>query len=876
MDFDVSRMLLWIVLLPLAGAVVNGLFGKHASRQAVSAVGVGTVAVSFVLTLLVFIQLVGMEGAAPSIAQDVYQWFSITLGRAEVPIQVRFVMDPLSGIMALVVTGIGLLIHIYSTGYMHDDPGYPRFFAYLNLFMASMLILVLASNLPLMFVGWEGVGLCSYLLIGYWWQNTDYAKAGRKAFVVNRIGDFGVLIAMFILVAAVGSFEFDRINAAAPGLAVPFRLGTIEVATTATIASLFLFLGCTGKSAQIPLFVWLPDAMAGPTPVSALIHAATMVTAGVYLCCRLSHVFIASPVAMGTIALVGAATALLAASIALVQNEMKKILAYSTVSQLGFMFAAVGVGAFTAGIFHVYTHAFFKACLFLGAGSVMHAVGAHGDADIRKLGGLKGILPKTHWTFAISTAAIAGFPLLSGFFSKDEILLGAANLGAAELAGTAAFHLMGIQWVGWVVFGLLVAAATMTAFYMFRLYFLTFHGSYRSAAAEGSEEGEATSHDHHAYDPHPHESPNNMTVPLAILAAGAVAAGWLNLEPIHVHFNAWGDWLAGTVASAGVDVPAMHWVAMAGGLLAFLGGFGLAFAWYIKGGRVPADAMPADASRVQRLAFDKWRVDELYEAVVVGPIRALARLSGQLDKYVVDNLLTRGPALLAQGAGWAFTRLQTGMIYAYGAVLVVGIAASAWWFYYPHASVTLDVDGAAVTATAEPGLGYTFRWDPGGDGDFATDWSTEGGFTHSFASAHFREPVLLFEPAPAPGALRQHPREVRLRDGQTWTVPRDLLGVAFQLRPEATPPTVRREGDRILVWPNDARMRVPGREAEADVALGYGDTALIGGASMMVGAEVDLVLEVRNAFGNTRRVAYQPVVRPSAPAPEPRAALEVQ
>ncbi len=318
-----------------------------------------------------------------------------------------------------------------------------------------------------MFVGWEGVGLCSYLLIGFWYENGEYAAAGKKAFIVNRIGDFGVLIGMFVLLLACRTLEIPEINAEASRLDGVFYLGRTEVGSVATVASLFLFLGCTGKSAQIPLYMWLPDAMAGPTPVSALIHAATMVTAGVYLCCRMSPVFHQSPTAMATIAIIGALTALLAASIALVQNQMKRILAYSTVSQLGFMFAAVGCGAFTAGIFHVFTHAFFKACLFLGAGAVMHAVHAHGDADIRKLGGLKNKLPTVHWTFLVSCLAISGFPLTSGWFSKDEILLGALN----------ATTVFAEPWLGWLVFGLLVAAATMTAFYMFRMYFLAFHGT---------------------------------------------------------------------------------------------------------------------------------------------------------------------------------------------------------------------------------------------------------------------------------------------------------------------------------------------------------------------------------------------------------------
>ena len=508
-------LLLLIILFPLGGAIINGLLGRRMPKALVTLVGVGSVAVSFGLAVASFIQLYGLqhEHGGGTLAYHAYEWFSLKLPEGRVvPVNVRFLMDSLSGVMTLVVTGVGGLIHLYSIGYMGDDPGYPRFMSFLNLFMASMLILVLGSSLPVMFVGWEGVGLCSYLLIGFWYENLDYAAAGRKAFVVNRIGDFGVLIGMFILVGVAGSFEFAEVNNAAmtgefrPDF--PFRV--LGVAPSlATVACVFLFLGCTGKSAQIPLYVWLPDAMAGPTPVSALIHAATMVTAGVYLCCRLSPLFITSDVAMSIIAVIGTLTALLAASIAVVQREMKKILAYSTVSQLGFMFAAVGVGAFSAGFFHVFTHAFFKACLFLGAGSVMHAVHAHGDADIFKLGGLKKLLPITRWTFLASCLAIAGFPLTSGFFSKDEILLGAA----AQIYRPDA---MLVTYVGWFTLIGLTLAAVMTAFYMFRLYFLTFTGEYRSADQSGD----------HPYDAHPHESPPSMTIPLVVLGIGALLVGF--------------------------------------------------------------------------------------------------------------------------------------------------------------------------------------------------------------------------------------------------------------------------------------------------------------------------------------------------------------
>jgi NADH-quinone oxidoreductase subunit L len=573
-------MLLWIVALPLLGAVINGLFGRYADQRVVSLVAVMTVGVSFLLALYCFVSLLtaGHGADAQRIVWDGWTWFHVSAGAREVPVHVRFVMDHLSAVMAVMVTGISALIHVYSTEYMGADPGYPRFMAYLNLFTASMLILVLASGLPLMFVGWEGVGLCSYLLIGFWWENPAYAAAGRKAFVVNRIGDFGVLIGAFLLLAYCQTFEFaeinERVGLLSAQLELP-RLSPIGV-TVATAAALFLFLGCAGKSAQIPLYVWLPDAMAGPTPVSALIHAATMVTAGVYLCCRLSPVFMASSSAMATIAVIGALTALLAASIGVAQTQMKRILAYSTVSQLGFMFAAVGCGAFAAGFFHVFTHAFFKACLFLGAGSVMHAVHAHGDADIRHLGGMRKYMPLTHGTFAIACLAIAGIFPLSGFFSKDEILFGA--LESTQHLG----------WVGWFVFGVLSLTAALTSFYMFRLYFLTFWGPFRGGhpPGEGSHAG-GGGHEEHA---EPQESGEAITYPLIALAAGAVLAGLIGMP----HW--WGDWAwtwwshwltgdggpvaAWPVAEGGHGPDWMGPVAMLVGLAAGIGGIALAWVWY--------------------------------------------------------------------------------------------------------------------------------------------------------------------------------------------------------------------------------------------------------------------------------------------------------
>ena len=601
-----QNVLPWIILLPLLGAVINGLFARHAGAAVVKAVAIGSVGMAFLASTLAFAELLtaGEEGPQP-IVDTVYEWFTLQVpagigGDFRVPIHIRLVMDHLSGIMAVMVSGIATLIHVYSASYMGEDPGFRRFMTYLNLFTASMLILVLASNIPLMFVGWEGVGLCSYLLIGFWWENPAYAAAGRKAFVVNRIGDFGVLLGTFLILAFAHTLEFDQINAAAEDLRyAPLEIGGINTGMmVATAATLFIFLGCTGKSAQMPLYVWLPDAMAGPTPVSALIHAATMVTAGVYLCARLSPLFLHSETTMMVIAIVGALTALLAASIALVQTQLKKILAYSTVSQLGFMFAAVGCGAFGGAMFHVFTHAFFKACLFLGAGSVMHAVHAHGDADIRYLGGLRQHMPRTHLTFLLSCLAIAGFPLTSGFFSKDDILFGA--LEAAHAFGEER------AWVGYLVFGLLALTAFLTAFYMFRLYFRTFWGTFKGghepAHAEGEHDGHAEGEDaHDAHHVEPHESDDWITVPLMILAGFAMVVGFLGLPHWLVpDLSWWGHFLSGHDGTSGpvatwailhhtaeegaeASLAGMGWTAMGVGTLVGLGGIGMAYAWYGQG-----------------------------------------------------------------------------------------------------------------------------------------------------------------------------------------------------------------------------------------------------------------------------------------------------
>ena len=574
-----------ILALPLLGAFVNGVWGARLGKPAVRLMALAAVGASFLAAIATFAALVAHVDASQhehvKLAWTAWNWMHTKGGRdgASIPIDVKFSVDALSGVMMLVITGVGFLIFLYSTSYMAKDPGFARFFAYMNLFVFAMLVLVLADNLPVLFVGWEGVGLCSYLLIGFWYDKMPNAAAGKKAFIANRVGDFGLICGMFMLASYTGALDWQGITNGAPSLLSndpnmlvhvwpvgggeyqgifsflqPAHPYTISAATAVGLA---LLLGCTGKSAQIPLYIWLPDAMAGPTPVSALIHAATMVTAGVYLICRLSVVFMLSPFVMMIIAIVGAATAVLAATIALVQNDIKKVLAYSTISQLGFMFLGVGVGAFAAGFFHVFTHAFFKACLFLGAGSVIH--GMHGRIhdddkaqDMRFMGGLRKHMPITYWSFFASTLAIAGCPLTSGFFSKDEILYKAfvdttVSPYAKQLAANKIPVFEVPHWLGPVLYVVGVTAAVMTAFYMFRVLFMTFWGDFRGwtlgrpsllAAAEArAAHGDGEHHEEDLTTPGrpPHESPWQMTVPLIILATCSIVVGLIfNAGPIKV------------------------------------------------------------------------------------------------------------------------------------------------------------------------------------------------------------------------------------------------------------------------------------------------------------------------------------------------------
>jgi len=628
---------IWLVpAFPLLGFLLNGFLGKRFGTRFVTFVGPLAIALSFAQSLVLFFQMLEAEGNV--LKEHLYPW--ILSGNFEAGI--NFQVDQLSGLYLLVITGVGFLIHVYSVGYMDGESGYYRFFAYLNLFVFFMLILVLGDSFLLMFVGWEGVGLCSYLLIGYYFEKDSAAEAAKKAFLFNRIGDFGVLSAVMLIFLAFGSIEFATINAEA---AIQLEYGGALV----TAITLLLFLGATGKSAQIPLYVWLPDAMEGPTPVSALIHAATMVTAGLYMVARLSHLFVLAPFTMNVIAVVGIATALLAATIAVTQTDIKRVLAYSTVSQLGYMFLAMGVGAFGAGVFHVMTHAFFKALLFLGSGSVILAV--HHEQDMRKMGALKNKLPITYMTMLLGTFAISGIPFFSGFFSKDEILWKAYSspLGGPWLWG-----------VGFLTAGL-------TAFYMFRMIYLTFHGESRV--------------DSHAAE-HLHESPFSMTIPLMILAALAVTGGFFGVPHVfHVIPNGMENFFQGFFAkiSSGHGTVSTEWT-----LMAFSVAFAL-LAWFFASrlyhsGFDLASGLRSKWESLYQLSLNKWYVDELYNTLIIQPGRLFSThvLWRLFDQNVIDRAVNT-TADVARMVGNSIRPLQNGLTQNYALIFTLGTFLILWF-----------------------------------------------------------------------------------------------------------------------------------------------------------------------------------------------------
>jgi NADH-quinone oxidoreductase subunit L len=626
-----------ILLFPALGVAFNIFLGQRMGRTAVNLVGTGVIVAAFAVALGAFTRLLSMpEGSA--LGFTLWPW--IHAGKFAVDVSLR--IDALSAVMVLVVSGVGALIHLYSCGYMGHDPDYARFFAYMNLFTLSMLLLVLADNLLLMFVGWEGVGLCSYLLISFWYTNAQYAYNGRKAFIVNRVGDAAFVLGLLTLFAALAAhgtwtLTFTEMRA---------HIGGVNT-NVATVVGLLLLVGATGKSAQLPLYVWLPDAMVGPTPVSALIHAATMVTAGVYMIARMSFLYHLGPNAMEAVATVGAITSLFAATIALVQPDIKRVLAYSTISQLGYMFLAVGVGAFGAGIFHVMTHAFFKALLFLGAGSVIHAMG--GEQDMNKMGALRAKLPITYLTMLAATLAITAIPGFSGFFSKDLIL------GAAFSSGHSGLWMIGVM------------TAALTGFYMFRLFFMTFHGSSRVE---------------HERLHHLHESPPAMTIPLIVLAVLSVVGGWVGLPETMLWGNAFVRFLIPAVGEFKPAIEANEVILTAISVAASLAGILTAYIMYIRQPELPGK-LATQAQALYRLFLDKYYVDQLYDRILTRPLFFISRyiLWRGVDSFAIDGMV-EGAGLTVQTGGGMARRAETGNVQHYAFVYLLGaIGIGAYYIY---------------------------------------------------------------------------------------------------------------------------------------------------------------------------------------------------
>lgn len=611
--------LVWLIpVLPLLGFIINGLGRKMLSKTLVGIIGSGVILVSFIISLLAFLQINHGNTA-------VIHFFDFIQLRS-LSVAVDFTLDQLSGLFLLIITGIGFLIHVYSTSYMHgeEDKDFAKYFAYLNLFVFSMLLLVLGGNYVVMFVGWEGVGLCSYLLIGYWFRNTQYTNAAKKAFVMNRVGDLGFLLALFWLIAKIGTVSYDQVFLSA-NLA---KLSAFDI----TGITLLFFLGATGKSAQIPLYTWLPDAMAGPTPVSALIHAATMVTAGIYMIARSNALFSLAPITQQVITIVGLATALLAATIAIQQNDIKKVLAYSTVSQLGFMFLALGTGNYVAAVFHVLTHAFFKALMFLGSGSVIHAMG--GEQDIRKMGGLHKHMKITSITFLIGCLAISGIPGLSGFFSKDSILSGAFGYSP-------------------IVYAIALFTALITAFYMFRLYFITFTGTFRGT---------------HDQEHHLHESPVAMTFPLIVLAVLSAVGGYVGVPEVLGGHDALSIYLSPIVKSAAHHLThETEYVLM--GLSSVLVIISIIFAWL----KFKSYKLTAPTKGLAKVLENKWYVDELYQKVIVEPIQSISVFFNNIIENKIVDGAVNGVGKLVNYSGRQLRWLQSGQVGAYVLLMVLGM-----------------------------------------------------------------------------------------------------------------------------------------------------------------------------------------------------------
>ncbi len=644
-------MIVWIILFPLIGAIINGLLfasgfwqkkcgGDEHSEQSISGiVASGAVLLSAILSTYYFVQLLSLEPSQRQIIQELFVW----IPSGDFTVSFEFMFDSLSSIMALVITWIGFLIHIYSMGYMHHDKAYAKYFTYLNIFVFFMLILVLGNNFPLMFVGWEGVGLASFLLIGFWYQDTEKASAGRKAFIVNRIGDFGFILGIFLIFYIFDSVNYQEVFGKALD---PAFMGAVPAAVITGIG-LLLFVGAVGKSAQVPLYVWLPDAMAGPTPVSALIHAATMVTAGAYMMARCNVFYSQSPTAQMVVVSIAAFTAILAASIAITQNDIKKVLAYSTVSQLGYMFMAIGVGAYTAGLFHLVTHAFFKALLFLGAGSVIHAMSD--EQDIRKMGGLRKKIPITAITFLIGTLAIAGLPFLSGFFSKDEIL--------------AALYDRGYM-LHWIV---ALITVVLTALYMLRVYLLTFEG--KSRVPESLKR-------------YIHESPYSMTIPLMVLAVLSILGGYIGVPDFmgkvvgFDHSNLFEHYVSASIYLDSAKEVGHHYFghwalagfSVAGAALGIIIAF---YLYYIKPSA--PDKIANDIKPLYEASYNKWYVDELYDYIFVKPFAYISDQASKFDLGFIDGAVN-GVAAVLKDTAHTLQAAQTGVIRSYATLMAIGAA----------------------------------------------------------------------------------------------------------------------------------------------------------------------------------------------------------
>lgn len=619
-----SNLVFLVPLFPLLGFLINGLFRKSLSKPTIGVIGCGALLASFVVSAILFgnvLSATRLHPGQPLPATVLFDFINVSSFK----IQFAFLADQLSCLFLLIITGIGFLIHLYSTSYMHEEPTehYGRYFAYLNLFVFSMLLLVLGANYLVMFIGWEGVGLCSYLLIGFWFKNDNYNYAAKKAFVMNRIGDLGFLLAMFWLLAKLGTVDYNLV----------FAKTALLSKTDITAITLLFFVGAAGKSAQIPLYTWLPDAMAGPTPVSALIHAATMVTAGIYMIARSNVLYSLAECTQHVIAIIGLATALFAATIAIKQNDIKKVLAYSTVSQLGYMFLGLGVGAYTGAVFHVMTHAFFKALLFLGAGSVIHAM--HHEQDIRNMGGLKKYLPKTHLTFLLGCLAIAGIPPFSGFFSKDEIL-------------AAAYAHSPIYW------GIGVATAALTAFYMFRLYATTFLGTFRGT---------------HDQAHHLHESPAAMTIPLMVLALLSVIGGFAGVPEVLGGGHQLHSWLSGVITSEKTHHLEHSTEYMLMGISVALAALAIVFAV----SRYSKKPELQEATGLGKVLQNKWYIDELYDAVIVKPLLKLADvLKNVVEKSGIDGIVN-GVGKFVHYSSRQLRLLQSGLVGSYILVIVLSI-----------------------------------------------------------------------------------------------------------------------------------------------------------------------------------------------------------